>query len=134
MTKQIILLLLMAGCQASRHTGKEIITPSGLKYTILKRGAGVVAKNGQEVAIYETMGYLSGKLFYAIEKPALPIRFTLGKQQVIAGVDEAVRGMRVGEVRKLVVPPSLSKRIEYPDYLSPDSTLLYKVELVEIVK
>ncbi len=80
------------------------------------------------------MAYLSGKQFYAIEKPAPPIKFTLGQKQVIAGVDEAVTGMKVGEIRKLIVPPSLSRRLEYPSYLSPDSTLLYKIELVEIVK
>lgn len=38
------------------------------------------AKVGQEVAIYESMGYLGGKQFYSIEKPAPPIKFTIGKK------------------------------------------------------
>jgi peptidylprolyl isomerase len=45
-----------------------------------------------------------------------------------------VTGMEEGEIRKLIVPPSLSKRKDYPDYLSPDSTLIYEIELVEITK
>lgn len=130
----IILLLLLTSCSSTRQATKEVTTKSGLRYTVLKIGDGETSKTGQEVAIYEAMGYLSGKQFYSIERPAQPIKFTLGKKQVIDGVDEGVTGMKVGEIRKLIVPPSLSKRSAYPDYLSPDSALLYKVELVEIIK
>lgn len=129
-----ITILILTSSQIHGQSTKEITTKSGLQYTVLKAGSGEAAKPGQQVAIYESMGYLSGKQFYAIEKPAPPIEFTLGKKQVIDGVDEAVTGMKVGEIRKLIVPPALSKRNEYPDYLSKDSTLLYTVELVKIVK
>ena len=40
--------------------------------------------------------------------------------------------MRVGERRRLVVPPSLSERISYPEGLTPADTLVYEVELVGI--
>lgn len=80
------------------------------------------------------MGLLSGKQFYSLERRAPPITFTLGTKQVIDGVDEAVTGMKAGEIRKVIIPPHLSKRQEYPSYLSPDSTLLYQIELVEIKK
>jgi peptidylprolyl isomerase len=129
-----ISILILTSSQIHGQSAKEITTKSGLQYTVLKAGSGEAAKPGQQVAIYESMGYLSGKQFYSIEKPAPPIEFTLGKKQVIDGVDEAVTGMKVGEIRKLIVPPALSKRNEYPDYLSKDSTLLYKVELVKILK
>ena len=129
-----ISLVILTTAQIHGQNTKEITTKSGLQYTVLKAGSGEAAKPGQQVAIYESMGYLSGKQFYSIEKPAPPIEFTLGKKQVIDGVDEAVTGMKVGEIRKLIVPPALSKRNEYPDYLSKDSTLLYKVELVKILK
>jgi FKBP-type peptidyl-prolyl cis-trans isomerase len=42
--------------------------------------------------------------------------------------------MKVGERRKLVVPPSLSKRSSYPANTPPDATLYYDIELVEIVE
>jgi FKBP-type peptidyl-prolyl cis-trans isomerase FkpA len=129
-----ISLIILTSSQIHGQTSEEITIKSGLRYTVLKFGSGEAAKPGQEVAIYESMGYLSGKQFYSIEKPAPPLKFTLGKKQAIDGVDEAVTGMKVGEIRKLIVPPALSKCTEYPDYLSKDSTLLYKVELVEIVK
>lgn len=103
-----------------------------MRYFVLKQGMDESARKGQEVAIYESMGLQSGKQFYSIERPAPPINFTLGKKQVVDGVEEAVTGMKVGEIRKVIVPPHLSKRQDYPPYLSPDSTLLYKIELVEI--
>ncbi|MGC4038227.1 MAG: FKBP-type peptidyl-prolyl cis-trans isomerase [Chitinophagaceae bacterium] len=132
----IITFVLIAGIatRSNAQTAKEITTASGLRYTVLKEGNGEMARKGQKVSIYESMSYLSGKQFYSIEKPAPPVKFTLGAKQAIDGVDEAVTGMKVGEVRKLIVPPSLSKRTEYPSNLSKDSTLLYKVELVEITK
>ena len=41
--------------------------------------------------------------------------------------------MRVGERRKLVIPPDLSRRSSYPPDTPPDSVLYIEVELVEIV-
>ncbi len=120
--------------QSCGQDKKEVTTPSGLQYTVIKTGIGPTAKSGNEVAIYESVSYLSGKLIYKIERPAPPIKFTIGKKDVIAGVEEAVTGMQVGEIKRLIIPPHLSKRESYPDILSKDSTLLYHVELVEIVK
>jgi peptidylprolyl isomerase len=128
----IFFVLFLTNCSSTKQRSKEIISNSGLRYVVLKKGTGEPAKKGQEVAIYESMGLLSGKQFYSLERPAPPINFILGKKQVIDGIDEAVTGMKVGEIRKVIVPPHLSKRQDYPSYLSPDSTLLYKIELVEI--
>lgn len=128
----ITLLLFLTNCSNTKQVSKEITTSSGLKYYVLKQGSGKSAKSGQKVAIYESMSLLSGKQFYSIERPTPPIVFTLGAKQVIDGVDEAVTGMKLGEVRKVIIPPHLSKRQVYPTYLSPDSTLLYQIELAEI--
>lgn len=128
----LLILLLLTNCSSTKQVQKEITTSSGLRYIVLQQGTGEPAKKGQEVAIYESMGLLSGKQFYSIERPASPINFTLGTKQVIDGVDEAVTGMKAGEIRKVIIPPHLSKRKVYPSYLSPDSTLLYKIELVKI--
>ncbi len=128
----LVLLFLLTKCLSTKQTTGEITSSTGLKYTVLQQGTGEPAKKGEEVAIFESMGLLSGKVFYSIERPSSPIKFTLGQKQVIDGVDEAVTGMKVGEIRRVIVPPSLSKRQEYPDFLPRDSTLLYKIELVEI--
>jgi FKBP-type peptidyl-prolyl cis-trans isomerase len=62
------------------------------------------------------------------------VTFLLGGNQVIAGVDEGVTGMRVGERRKLRVPPSLDGRTFDPKFIPPDAIRHYDIELVEIVK
>jgi len=41
--------------------------------------------------------------------------------------------MKVGERRKLIVPPSLSHRSVYPANTPPDATLYYDIELLEIL-
>jgi FKBP-type peptidyl-prolyl cis-trans isomerase len=46
---------------------------------------------------------------------------------------EAVVGMKVGERRRVIVPPSLSQRSSYPANIPPHSTPHYDLELVEIV-
>jgi FKBP-type peptidyl-prolyl cis-trans isomerase len=52
---------------------------------------------------------------------------------VIRGVDEGVTGMRVGERRKLLVPPALDGRKFDPSFIPPDAIRHYDIELVEIV-
>jgi FKBP-type peptidyl-prolyl cis-trans isomerase len=85
------------------------------------------------VLIHETTTAASdGRLLYSTRTKGRPLRFLLGGKQVIDGVDEGVTGMRVGERRKVIVPPHLSRRTVYPEALSPDETLHYDVELVGI--
>jgi FKBP-type peptidyl-prolyl cis-trans isomerase len=54
-------------------------------------------------------------------------------RRVIAGVDEGVTGMRVGERRTLVVPPSLDGRTYDPALIPAGSTLYYDSALIAIV-
>jgi len=127
-------VLFLSILQVPGQTSTEIVTYSGLRYQVLKPGKGETAKAGQGVAVYESMGYRNGPPIYKLERPAPPVAFTLGENQAIAGVDEGVTGMQVGEIRKLIVPPALSQRTQYPNYLSKDSTLIYIIELVEIIE
>jgi len=108
-------------------------TASGLKYIILKKGTGMPAKTGQEVLIFETTTYLNGTILYSNENSANPVKILIGGHQATDGVDEGLRGMQVGEVRKLIVPPYLAKRKTYPDNVSPDSTLSIKIILHKIL-
>ncbi len=110
-----------------------ITTPSGLQYKILKKGIGTGATLGQDVKIHESTSYRDGTLIFSSEGMQ-PLQFTIGSKTVIQGVDEGVRGMKKGEIRKLIVPTSLSKRNSYPSILSKDSILVYKVELIDIIE
>ena len=117
----------------SLSPGSYIKTPSGLMYTILKKGTGEKAKEGQEVLIFETTSYLNGTILYSNENSTTPVKVLIGGQQATDGVDEGLRGMQVGEVRKLIAPPELVKRKSYPPNVSPDSTLVIKIILHKIL-
>lgn len=106
---------------------------SGLKYAIVAEGEGPAVKKGQSVRIHETTTLPDGTLIFSTRTKDRPLKFLVGGNQVIAGVDEAVVGMKVGERRKLIVPPALSKRSNYPSNIRPDAVLHCDVELVEIV-
>jgi FKBP-type peptidyl-prolyl cis-trans isomerase len=133
-----ILFVFIACTSPKKYAGTDnnegyIITSSGLKYKILKKGTGESAKAGQEVLIFETTGYLNGTVLYTNENTTQPINVLIGGNQATDAVDEALRGMQTGEIRKLIAPPELVKRKTYPAYLSPDSALTIKIILYKIL-
>lgn len=126
-------LCVLVALNSSAAPGKTVTTRSGLQYQVIVEGHGPRAKAGAQVRIHETTTLKDGTLIYSTRTKDSPLKFLLGGNQVIAGLDEGVTGMRVGERRKLIVPPSLSKRSTYPANAPPDATLFYDVELVEIL-
>ena len=110
-----------------------ISTASGLKYIVLKKGSGPLAKVGDEILLYETTTYLNGTILYSNENTGRPVKVLIGAHQATEGVDEGLRGMQAGEVRKLILTPGLAKRTSYPDNVSPDSSIVVKVELHKIL-
>ncbi|WP_422080523.1 SUMF1/EgtB/PvdO family nonheme iron enzyme [Ulvibacterium sp.] len=127
--------ILIVGCRDKEKNDQGHITlESGLQYEILKTGTGETVKEGDEVIVHERMGYRDGTELYTTDGSENLPKFLVGGNQAVEGVDQGVRGMQTGEIRKLIVPPSLSKRKQYPDFLSPDSTLVNEIEIVEIIK
>ncbi|SEK51222.1 FKBP-type peptidyl-prolyl cis-trans isomerase [Aquimarina amphilecti] len=111
-----------------------IVTDSGLQYKVVKDGSGPIVENGQEVLIHETTKYTNDSIVYTSRNREEPLKILVGGNQVIKGVDEGLLGMKKGEIRKLIVPPSLSKRMGKVTFPHPDSTLLYDIELIGIVE
>ncbi|KAF9931952.1 FK506-binding protein 2A [Linnemannia zychae] len=62
-----------------------------------------------------------------------PFEFTLGRGQVIKGWDQGLRGMCVGEKRKLSIPADLAYGSQSMGSLIPaNSALVFEVELLKI--
>lgn len=135
MKKALTLLSLIILFSCKDNSGDDMITTaSGLQYKTLKEGTGDKAKSGDEVFIYETMSYRNDSLLFDSRTLPTPVKVLIGGNQAIKGVDEGLRGMQQGEIRKMIVPPALSKRSGNPTFPHPDSVLVYEVELIEIVK
>ena len=109
-----------------------ITTPSGLKYVVLKEGAGNVPKIGNTITVHYAGKLLSGKKFDSSRDRGQPITFRLGKNRVIKGWKEAFLSMRKGEKRILIVPAKLGygKRGKGP--IPPNATMIFDVELLDI--
>ncbi len=112
---------------------KTITTPSGLKYTVLKAGKGATPKSGQKVFVHYTGTLTNGKKFDSSRDRGEPFSFILGQGQVIAGWDEALSTMKVGERRKLTIPPKLGYGAAGAGgTIPPNATLIFDVELLKI--
>lgn len=106
---------------------------SGLKYRILKPGNGASAVNGKTVTVHYTGWLTNGKKFDSSVDRGQPFSFVLGQGRVIKGWEEGVNGMRVGEKRKLTIPPDLGYgAYGAGDAIPPNATLIFDVELLGI--
>ena len=115
------------------HPISEQALPSGLKIQVLQQGTGAVAETGRAVAVQYTGWLPEGPMFDTSRTTDQPYRFTLGKREVIAGWDEGVAGMKLGERRRLIIPPALGYGAAgSPPTIPGNATLVFDVELVAL--
>lgn len=113
-----------------------IMTASGLQYEEITVGAGEEAKAGAHVSVHYT-GWLQnadgsiGSKFDSSKDRNEPFQFPLGAGHVIKGWDEGVQGMKIGGVRKLIIPAALGYGARGAGgVIPPHATLIFEVELL----
>jgi FKBP-type peptidyl-prolyl cis-trans isomerase len=99
-------------------------------------GKGAEAKAGDTVKVHYVGTLTNGEEFDASRKHGNePFTFDLGKGRVIKGWDEGVAGMKEGGKRKLTIPPHLGYGARGAGgKIPPNATLVFEVELIEVVK
>ncbi len=117
----------------SDDDNKVVTTPSGLKYVVLTEGTGATPKTGQTVVVHYTGTLEDGTKFDSSRDRGQPFSFKLGVGQVIKGWDEGLSTMKVGDRRKLTIPPELGYGARGAGgVIPPNATLIFDVELLKI--
>jgi peptidylprolyl isomerase len=133
-----VLVIIACGNGADPAMPARVTTPSGLTYIDSRPGTGDAVADGQTAVVHYT-GWVeergrTGRRFGSSHDHGEPFYFRVGRGEAIKGWDEGIVGMRVGGLRRLIVPPSL---VGYGDDAIGDdipanATLIFDVELVEI--
>lgn len=99
----------------------------------LQPGTGAEAKAGNTVDVHYTGWLTNGTKFDSSLDRGRPFSFPIGAGRVIKGWDQGVAGMKVGEKRKLTIPPHLGYGASGAGGLiPPNATLVFEVELLAV--
>lgn len=127
----------VAGCNGAA-TGPSSTSP--FTKVDLRLGTGAEATTGSLLTVNYT-GWLydpakpdlKGLQFDTSANSTTPFVFLLGAQQVIQGWDLGLVGMKVGGIRKLVVPASMAYGGTRNNSIPAYTTLVFEVELIDVV-
>lgn len=115
----------------------EDINQDSKKEIMEEQNENRVAKNGDILSMNYTGRLENGTVFDSNVDPKFghvePFEFTLGAGMVIAGWDEGLLGMKIGEKKTLTIAPEKAYGAYSPSPLiPPNSTLIFDVELLDI--
>lgn len=141
----LALILALAACGGSEKAGTgdpatETFAPSlgidlsqmtrtatGLYVQDVTPGTGAEAATGSKVTVEYTGWLVDGTKFDSGSFP-----FTIGQHQVVAGFEEGVTGMKVGGVRKLVIPPALGYGAQGTGPIPGNAVIVFQVTLKSV--
>jgi peptidyl-prolyl cis-trans isomerase A (cyclophilin A) len=108
-------------------------TKSGLRYQIIQKGAGIAAEKGKTVSVHYKGQLADGTVFDSSYKRNAPLDFQVGVGQVIAGWDEGICLLNVGDKARLVIPSDLGYGAAGAGGVIPaDAILVFDVELMDV--
>jgi peptidylprolyl isomerase len=127
-----------------------LASSDGLKYKVLVQGRGNKPSDGSVLRVKYSGKLITGLSFVSSAEDGKPIpgskpvdfSHTMGKNELIKGLNEALQDMKAGEKRLLVVPPDLAYGINSGYYgkeipgqkrfvISPGETLILEVTLIK---
>jgi FKBP-type peptidyl-prolyl cis-trans isomerase len=131
-------LLAMAGTAGCSNTPTNPSANVPFSQTDVLLGTGAEASAGKTLTVkytgwlYDTSQPDRKGVIFDTSAGEAGFSFTLGAGQVIPGWDKGLSGMKVGGLRRLIIPPSLAyggiRRYTIPAY----STLIFDIELVDV--
>jgi FKBP-type peptidyl-prolyl cis-trans isomerase len=114
--------------------GETKTTPGGVKYETLRQGTGPEVKVGDRVMLHYTGTLDDGTVFDTSHKDRDdPYEYLVAtSNKLIRGWHEGITGMRVGELRRLTIPPKLAYGAKGQHTIPPDATLHFDIELLSV--
>ncbi len=124
-----------AGRKFLDENGKRVevrTTASGLQYEVLKEGTGLQPTAADQVTVHYTGKLIDGSVFDSSVERGEPATF--GVTQVIPGWVEALQLMKEGAKYRLFIPSQLAYGPNGAGPIAPNSTLIFDVELIKVIK
>jgi peptidylprolyl isomerase len=91
-----------------------------IKVKIDRPGTGRPCKNGDTVTIEYTGKTMEGQDIDSSKKQGGPVSFKMGGNELLAaGLEDAIRGMKVGEKRTIEIPPGLGMPVGTAGVMQP---------------
>jgi peptidylprolyl isomerase len=117
----------------------KVIMPEGTPpETIAERdvieGIGHMALSGSKVTIqYVAVDYKTGKkLGKSSWEQGKPLTFTIGKGEVMEGLEQGAEGMEVGDRREMVIPPDLNTGPGVPAGIPPNTRVIILADMLRV--
>jgi len=109
--------------------------PNGLQYSNVEVGKGPSVSKGSTCAIRYRGLFTNGQVFDSNMPKGRLLTFTVGRGEVITGMEQGMIGMQTGGKRRLIIPSQLGYgRAGSPPQIPPNATLIFDVELVKVSK
>jgi len=100
---------------------------------ILQQGVGATVKVGDKVTVNYVGTFEDGTRFDSSIDRGQPFTFTPGENSVIQGWELGVIGMKIGEKRKLTIPPELAYGEQGAGgVIPPNATLIFEIDMIAI--
>jgi FKBP-type peptidyl-prolyl cis-trans isomerase FklB len=116
----------------NRQQAGMVQLPSGIQYSVIKKGTGTVSPTVTSTVVVNYRGMLiDGTEFDSTWAHGAPVRFTVDK--VIRGWQDVIPRMRVGDRWRVVIPPLLAYgEAGALPRIGPNEALVFEIELLEI--
>ncbi|GAB3579443.1 hypothetical protein GCM10027345_19560 [Hymenobacter daeguensis] len=111
-----------------------------MRFVFWERGTGAAITEGSRVAVRYTGFLPDGHIFDASPASGGPLRFRVGRKEVIAGLDELMPLLTVGARVRAWIPAALAygaKGVPDPDdetrfVIPPNTELLFEILVVSV--
>ncbi len=106
-------------------------TESGMYFLRTKKGSGKPVTKGQKVVVHFTGRFLNGEKFDSSIDRNRPVEFVLGQGEVIAGWDEGIAMMNIGDEALLIFASNLGYGEGRGD-IPPFTPVMFEIKLINV--